>query len=129
MKNTGRANRRTDPRQFSQPFKSSWDSNWSQEKDRWRSWWWNTRKGFQPKTSEVFDLKPTRRGSPCLHWCSWRPCGFARDSSSRPLTIRVMPSLISAALKLISRPRRLSAKPQIGEKLLFVNRREDFDRL
>ncbi len=35
-------------------------------------------------------------------------CAFARNYSSNPLAMRVMPSLIRATLKLMSRPRRLS---------------------
>ena len=42
-------------------------------------------------------------------YCSLRLGGLAREPSSSLLTMRVMPSLIRATLKLMSSPRRLSA--------------------
>jgi hypothetical protein len=51
------------------------------------------------------------------------------DYSGSPLTTRVMPSLISATLKLTSKPKRLSAGRSLGEKLLLVHRRNHLDRL
>ena len=42
--------------------------------------------------------------------------------------MRVMRSLINAALKVDEQAKPLVRQPQVGQKLLFVNRREDFDR-
>ena len=52
---------------------------------------------------------------------------MACSSSSSPLTIRVMPSWISTTGKLISKPSRLSAEPEIGQKLFLVDRSKRLD--
>ena len=55
----------------------------------------------------------------------------AKDAnhSSNPFTILVMPSLIRATLKLINRPRRLSANLQIAQELLLVDGSDFRNRL
>jgi hypothetical protein len=42
--------------------------------------------------------------------------------------MRTIPSLMSATLKLISTAEALVGQPQVGRKLLFVNRGQRFDR-
>ena len=44
---------------------------WSDVRCYWPAYSW------YPNSSEVLDLKPTRRRNPLCHSCSWRPCDFA----------------------------------------------------